>query len=116
ADLQPQKGSSWAFGGDWDPSFIPGLRLSLTYWHNRIKGAITAPQAAFAVNAAGLNSLLQIYPGGATPAQVAAIIGSRPLNTTIPSQVFFSYNFQQRNALNLTVEGIDAALNYSLKT
>jgi iron complex outermembrane receptor protein len=116
ADLKPQKGSSWSIGGDWNPSFVPGLRLSLTYWHNRIRGAITAPQAAFAVNAAGLNNLLQIYPGGANAAQLAGVIGSRPLNTTIPNQVFFSYNFQQRNALNLTVEGIDAALNYGFTT
>ena len=116
ADLDPQKGTSWSLGADFSPDFAPGLRLSATYWSNKLVGAITAPQAAFAVNAAGLNNLLTIYPGGATPAQVAAIIGNRPLNAAIPSTLYFTYNFQQRNALNLWVEGIDLSANYSLDT
>jgi len=116
AGLKPQKGESWSIGGDWDVSFVPNLRLSVTYWHNKIEGAITAPQAAFAVNAAGLNSLLTIYPGGATQAQLATITAGRPLNTSIPAQVFFTYNFQQRNALNLWVEGIDVSASYSFQT
>lgn len=116
AALQPQRGKSWSVGGDWNPSFLRDLRLSVTYWHNEIQGAITAPLAAFAVNAAGLNSLLTIYPGGATPAQLAAITAGRPLTTTIPNQVYFVYNFQQRNALNLWVEGVDLAANYGLST
>jgi len=116
AALEPQKGESWSVGGDWDVGFVPNLRLSVTYWHNKIKGAITAPQAAFAVNAAGLNSLLTIFPGGATPAQIAAITAGRPLNTTLPSTTYFVYNFQQRNALNLWVEGIDVSANYHFDT
>lgn len=115
-DLDPQKGESWSVGGDWDVGFVPNLRLSATYWHNTIKGAITAPQAAFAVNAAGLNSLLTIFPGAATPAQIAELTAGRPLNTTIPNQVFFVYNFQQRNALNLWVEGVDLSANYGFDT
>ena len=116
AALQPQKGKSWSVGADWNPTFVPNLRLSATYWHNELIGAITAPQAAFAVNAAGLNSLLTIYPGGATPAQIAAITAGRPLQTTIPATVYFVYNFTQRNALNLEVEGVDVSANYSFNT
>ncbi len=118
AALKPEKGTSWSFGGDWDPSFVPGLRLSVTYWHNKLKGAITAPQAAFAVNAAGLNSLLTIFPGGVGPnsAQIAAITAGRPLQTAIPATTYFVYNFQQRNALNLEVEGIDASIDYGFET
>jgi iron complex outermembrane receptor protein len=118
AGLKPEKGTSWSFGGDWDPSFVPGLRLSVTYWHNKLKGAITAPQAAFAVNAAGLNSLLTIFPGGVGPnsAQIAAVTAGRPLQTAIPATTYFVYNFQQRNALNLEVEGIDASIDYGFDT
>ena len=116
AGLKPEKGETWSFGGDWDPQFIPGLRLSLTYWHNKLTGAITAPQAAFAVNAAGLNSLLTVFPGGATPAQIAAITAGRPLTVSIPATVYYVYNFQQRNALNLKVEGIDASIDYGFDT
>jgi len=116
AALDPQKGESWSIGGDWDVGFVPNLRLSVTYWHNKIKGAITAPLPPFAVNAAGLNNLLTIYPGGATPAQIAAATTGRPLTATIPNPVYFVYNFQQRNALNLWVEGIDVSANYSFET
>jgi iron complex outermembrane receptor protein len=116
ADLNPQKGESWSVGADWDVAFAPGLRLSGTYWSNKIIGGITAPAAALAVNAAGLNSLLTIYPGGATAAQIAAITAGRPLNTSIPAQVYYVYNFQQRNALNLWVEGIDMSANYGFDT
>jgi iron complex outermembrane receptor protein len=116
AALKPEEGKTWSIGADWQPAFVPGLRLSLTYWHNKLTGAITAPQAAFAVNAAGLNSLLTIYPGGASAAQIAAVVGNKPLTVSIPSQVFYVYNFQQRNALNLEVEGIDASIDYGFDT
>ena len=53
AALQPQKGRTWSLGGDILPSLLHGLRLSATWWHNQIKGGITAPQAAFAVLGAG---------------------------------------------------------------
>jgi iron complex outermembrane receptor protein len=116
ASVGPQRGKSWSIGGDWSPAFIPGLRLSATYWTNKLTGAVTAPQAAFAVNAAGLNSLLTIYPNGASDAQIAQIIGNRPLNTTIPAKVYYTYNFTQRNALNLDVAGVDLQANYFLET
>jgi iron complex outermembrane receptor protein len=115
-DLQPQKGTSWSLGADFTPEFVPGLRVSATYWSNKLTGAITAPQAAFAVNAAGLNNLLTIYPGGASQAQIAQIIGNRPLTASVPGQVFFTYNFQQRNALNLWVEGVDVSVSYDIDT
>jgi iron complex outermembrane receptor protein len=116
ANVGPQRGKSFSFGADWNPVFVPHLRLSATYWTNKLTGAVTAPQAAFAVNAAGLNNLLTIYPGGATPAQISQIVGSRPLNTTIPAVVYYTYNFQQRNALNLDVAGVDLQANYSIET
>jgi iron complex outermembrane receptor protein len=117
AGLEPQKGKSWAVGFDWNPAFAPGLRTSVTYWSNDLSGAITAPQAAFAVNAAGLNSLLTVFgPAGATPAQLAAITAGRPLTVSLPPTTYYVYNFQQRNALNLWVRGVDVSVNYSLAT
>ena len=117
AALKPQKGTSYAFGADWHPAFASGLRLSATLWNNKIIGAITAPSAAFAVNAAGLNSLLTVYgPAGATPAQIAAITAGRPLTTSIPATVYYVYNFQQRNALNLNVQGVDLEASYHFDT
>jgi iron complex outermembrane receptor protein len=115
-ELQPQKGRTWSLGADFTPTFFRGLRLSATFWHNEIKGGITAPSAVTAVNVAGLQNLLQIFPTGATPAQLATIIGGRPVNTTIPSTVYYTYDFRQRNVLNLIAEGIDAEARYRSRT
>jgi iron complex outermembrane receptor protein len=104
-------------GADWNPTFLRDLRIELTYWHNELTGAITAPQAAFAVNAAGLNNLLVVYgASGATPAQIAQLTAGRPLTVPIPNVVYYSYNFQQRNALNLEIEGVDVSVNYGFDT
>jgi iron complex outermembrane receptor protein len=113
SDLVAQKGTSWALGVDFTPSFAPGLRLSATFWNNEFTGGVTAPASGSAVNITGLQPLLQIFPNGATPAQLAEIIGNRPLTTTIPGSVRYVYDFRQRNVLNLKVQGIDADVRYS---
>src|SRR5262249_30742899 len=70
-NLKPQEGEAWSVGGDYEPKFIPGLRISVTYWNNELRKGITAPQPALALGAADLSNLLQIFPAGATPAQIA---------------------------------------------
>jgi iron complex outermembrane receptor protein len=115
-NLKPQTGTSWSLGADFNPTFIDGLRLSGTFWHDKIRGGITAPSAAFAVGAPGLNSLLTVFPNGATPAQIAAVTGGLAQTSALPPTTYFIYSFQQRNALNLEVEGFDFDINYTLRT
>ena len=112
AALKPQKGRTWSFGADVLPSLLHGLRLSATYWHNEIKGGITAPSATFAV--LGDPGRLTLFPGGVTGSSPAllAVLGTRPLNTTLNGTYYYVYNFQQGNVLNLTAEGIDAEAYY----
>jgi iron complex outermembrane receptor protein len=114
--LKAETGESYAIGADWQPAFLPGLRASVTYWSNQLTGAVTAPTAALAVNAQGLNSLLTIFPGGATPAQIAAITAGRPQTAPLPQTVYFVYSFQQQNALNLLVQGVDGSIQYTFDT
>ena len=38
--LTPETATTWSVGFDWTPSFIPGLRLSLTYFNIDYQGAI----------------------------------------------------------------------------
>ena len=116
AALQPQKGRTWSLGADILPSLLHGLRLSATWWHNEIKGGITAPQAAFAV--LGDPSRLILFPGGVTGASPAlqTLIGSRPVTTTINGTYYYVYDFRQGNVLNLTAEGIDGEAYYRRNT
>ena len=117
ASLKPQKGKTWSIGGDILPTLLHGLRLSATYWHNQITGGITAPQAQFAV--LGDTSRLVLFPGAgvsATSPQLLAIIGNRPVTTTITGFYNYVYDFRQGNVLNLTAEGIDGEAYYRQNT
>lgn len=115
-NLKPQKGTAWSVGVDLTPVQVPGLRISVTYWKNQLRGGITAPQAPLALGSADLSYLLQLYPTGATPAQIAALGVGLPQTGVITNPVYYSYNFQQQNALNLNVAGLDVAASYRFDT
>ena len=110
--LQPQTGTSWSLGADITPPGAPGLRISLTKWVNELRGGITAPVPSLALGSADLAFLVQFFPAGATPTQIAAAAAGLPQTGALNANTFFFYNFQQRNVLNLDVEGLDLAVNY----
>ena len=114
--LQPQHGKTWAIGLDLNPNFLPGARFSVTYWASKLTGGITAPTPSLAVNSPDLNSLLKIYPNGATAAEIAAAAGTLPLTSALPSTVYFIYDFRQRNVLNLNIAGVDLDGGYKFST
>ena len=116
SSLVPQKGKTWSIGGDFTPSFARGLRVGVTYWNNEVKGGITATVAALAVGAPELNSLFQIFPAGATAAQIATATGGFPQMTTLPSPVYFVFDNRSKNVLNLYVSGLDLDASYSHNT
>jgi iron complex outermembrane receptor protein len=115
--LQPETGKSWSVGADWSPSFAPGLKLSLTYWHDELVGGITSPTPSVAVNSPSLLSqVLTVYPAGATPAQIASLTSGLTQTSALSSSTYFIYNYQQRNILNLWLEGLDFSANYDFDT
>jgi iron complex outermembrane receptor protein len=70
-----------------------------------------------AVNSAALlGQVLTVYPNGATPAQISAASGGLVQTSALPSTVYFIYNYQQRNVLNLWVQGIDFEASYRFPT
>ncbi len=116
ANLHAETGKSWSVGFDYTPTYFHGFNLSATYWHNEIQGAITSPVPALAVNSPALASRLTIFPGGATAAQIAALQGNLGTTSTLPGTVYFVYNYQQGNVLNLWVEGVDVSASYTFNT
>ena len=42
-NLSPETSNSWTVGAVFNPDFVPGLTLSLDYYHIKVTGAITAP-------------------------------------------------------------------------
>ena len=111
-NLKPETGKTWSVGLDLKPEELPGLRASATYWNVQYTGMITSPQAAFALSSPALSSLLTLYPGGATAAQIAAAAGGRSQTGALPPNVYFIYSYQQQNALNLKADGIDTDISY----
>ena len=115
--LKPQTGKSWSTGVDYTPDFLKGLKLSLTYWDDEIVGGVTSPTPSVAVNSPTLlNKVLTVYPTGATPAQIAALTGGLTQTSALPSTVYFVYNYQQQNVLNLWLQGIDYSVSYGFST
>jgi iron complex outermembrane receptor protein len=116
AGLKPQTGKAFSVGIDLTPTFAPGLRVSVTYWNNKLRGGITSPVPSLALGAADLAYLLQLYPTGATPAQIGTATAGLPQTGALNATTYFIYDYRQRNVLNLDVAGIDASVNYSTHT
>src|SRR5436190_1195983 len=110
--LTAQEGETSSIGIDFTPKGLSGLRVSVTYWTAKYKGAITAPQAAFAISSPDLNSLLQLYPGGVPPATLEAASAGLPQTAPLAATSYFIYSFKQRNAFNLDADGVDADVRY----
>ncbi len=125
--LVPQKGKAWSIGIDIAPPSLRGLRVSVTYWNNNLRGGITAPQLALVTGSSALSQYLTVYPTGATAAQIAAATASLPQTSVVgggagssvsgtANPIYFIYSNQQQNVLNLNVSGIDVSASYKLET
>jgi iron complex outermembrane recepter protein len=115
-DLVAQEGETYSVGIDIEPQALPGLRFSATWWNTKYQGAITAPQAAFAIGSPDLSSLLQLYPGGVPADVLANATRGLPQTSPLAPVSYFIYSFQQRNAFNLEANGIDGDLSYQFRT
>ena len=116
AKLKPETGKSWSLGFGWNPRRIAGLHVDATYWNVQYDGMITSPLAQFAVSSPELSPLLTLYPNGATPAQLAAAENGAPQLGAVPNTVYWIYNFEQQNAINLKADGIDGDVGYMRST
>jgi len=111
----PMTGESYSFGLDLAPRFLPGFVAAVTWFHNKFVGGVSSPSTTAIVNSAGLNNLLTLCPTTCTQAQIdtfANIANGATISGAVPAQVYFLLDQSTRNALNLTVEGIDASVNY----
>lgn len=118
-NLNAQRGTTWSVGLDFAPrAFLSGLRASATLFNNKLKGGVTSPPLSAIINSASINSLLLFYPQGLSPTDpiIAAAIGNVPITTGLPSRIFYTYDFRQRNTLNLDIRGFDIAASYALIT
>jgi iron complex outermembrane receptor protein len=114
----PQKGRSWSLGFDLAPEALPGFSSAVTFFHNKYIGGVSSPSPTAIVNSKGLNNLLTICPTGCTQQQIldfANVANGATIAGAIPSTVYYLIDQSTRNALNLTLEGVDAAVQYGFE-
>jgi iron complex outermembrane receptor protein len=116
SNMVPQKGRSWSAGVDFAPRFLPGFVAAGTFFHNQFIGGVSSPSPSAIVNSAGLRPLLTICPSGCTQQQIdtfANLANGATISGAVPATVYYLLDQSSRNALNLTVEGIDGQFSYS---
>jgi iron complex outermembrane receptor protein len=115
-NAKPQEGKGWSLGFDLAPEFLPGFRSQVTYWSTSFTGAVAGVSFPTVVNNASGNFLLTFYPNCATPDERAQFAQGIPITGNIPSCVQYIYRQLNSNWLNLHVEGVDYAFEYTHRT
>ncbi|GAA0670903.1 TonB-dependent receptor [Sphingomonas insulae] len=118
-NLAPEKSDSWTFGGVIQPSFIPGLSVTVDYYNIRVKGIITSVAAQTIVNqcydSASLNNVFcssfsrylgtGTGPAGELPGQVLAnSLIQAPLNFAKRERKGIDFNVSYRKDISENVK------------
>jgi iron complex outermembrane receptor protein len=114
--MQPDKGRTWSIGGDFAPSFLPGFDATTTLWWAHLKGAVQAAQVLFVGINPAISYLLQLYPTGATAAQIAAATKGIYGTSSVAPGVSFIFNSENSDWVNLEEQGVDFNVNYTYDT
>ena len=115
-DLQPERSRSWTVGAVFQPTFVPGLSLSIDYYNIRITGAITSPTPDDAIQACfGAPTGANYSPAaGASGTTACTQIRRNPLTGQLSGDpadtagLFLSLS----NLGLLETSGVDFTLNY----
>ena len=112
--LRPQTGRNYSVGFDYAPSYLPGFKASVSYWHATYRGIITnLTSATGAAAIPGAEFLFTINP---TAQQIADAIGTRRQNSTLNFPIAFIYSTANYNLFNVRGDGLDFDVSYTLPT
>jgi outer membrane receptor protein involved in Fe transport len=115
-DLGPEKAESWTAGVDFEPGFLPGAKLALTYFDVDYRGRITSGSAEFRnflVRRDVFAPLIEENPDSAT---IAAYFAGPNFSNAIgaaPGDVRAILDVRTRNLASSRVRGIDFDLTYN---
>jgi iron complex outermembrane receptor protein len=119
ANARPQRGNGINLGVDFTPTFLPGLTLNATFFQQKYKGGITAPNHTQIVNTPSAYHLLTLCPNGCTQAQIddfTRVAFGGAVAGQLPGTIYFLENHDENNVLDLGIEGIDLSANYIFDT
>ncbi|WBO21950.1 TonB-dependent receptor domain-containing protein [Sphingomonas abietis] len=114
--LQPEKATTWSLGGDLKPVFLPGFKISASYFNIDYKNVITFP--GFNVVTEPNNPIYDRYRVYApTAAEILeATAGMRhdglsyPDVTQLPTAI---YDLRRQNFARQKIDGIDFDISYA---
>src|SRR5206468_5811441 len=116
---RPQTGNGVNIGADFSPTFLPGLIAHITYFDQKYKGGVTAPNVTQITTIGVFNHLLTLCPTGCTQAQIDAFTRV-PFGGTVagqlPPTIYFLENHDENNVLDLWIEGFDINATYVFDT
>lgn len=118
-NVVPQTGRGWSIGADFTPDVLPGFTGSVTYWSTAFRGGVATPAMGAVVGNPSLKDRLILCPSGCSQSQIDEFTRTpygAPLNIVVPNTVYFMYQGDTSNLLNLDVEGIDYQFDYRFYT
>lgn len=111
--LTPEEAKTYSFGVDLTPTFIPNLRLSVTYYNVTYKNLVYKPTQADAFNNPFFSFAVIRNP---TPAQVVAAIAAAPPQSPVPTRIDAIFQSFAINVGQRVIDGLDIDLSYKVPT
>lgn len=111
--LTPEEAETYSLGADFTPGFVPGLKLSVTYYNVTYKNLVYKPTQADVFNNPFFSFALIRNP---TPAQVAAAIAAAPPQSPVPARIDAIFQSFAINVGQRIIDGLDFDLNYKVNT
>jgi len=111
--LTPEEAKTYSFGVDLTPTFIPNLRLSVTYYNVTYKNLVYKPTQADAFNNPFFSFAVIRNP---TPAQVVAAIAAAPPQSPVPTKIDAIFQSFAINVGQRVIDGLDIDLSYKVPT
>lgn len=112
ANLKPEKATTWSLGADFTPTFVPGLRLSGTYFDIDYTDKVVIP-VGYAFLTPELTNLLVIF--NPTEAQIDQLTaGLTPVGARFaPGEADILVDARRTNLGSSHVKGVDFAASYN---
>ncbi len=111
--LTPEEARTYSLGADFTPTFIPNLKLSVTYYNVTYKNLVYKPTQADAFNNPFFSFAVIRNP---TAAQVAAAIAAAPPQSPVPARIDAIFQSFAINVGQRIIDGLDIDLNYKVPT
>lgn len=113
--LQPEDATTYSFGVDYNPDFLPDLRTSLTYYQLEYSGVIGTPSATLVFSDPTLSGVIYRNP---SPTQLADLLAlGVPVNLPAPLPAIGNFLDLRVNNLGIRkTDGVDFNVNYRWTT